>query len=451
MDIRFELTPKQILTHQNIQGLNILSMSALELNNHIAEMALENPMLVVEDNPAQELEKANLISKLQWLEATDEQNKAYYRANSESRENDSFYESAQQMPKSLLEFLSDQIRYVNLSKEEAEVCLLIIHRLDDNGYLDKDFYLCEEFEGYDSQLTGSCVLIIQSLEPAGVGARSLSECLKLQLLAKNNSDEILLSLVENDLIALSKKQFAKLAKKYKINQSRISGCFDTIAGLNPKPGAGFTNEIYHQYIIPDVVILKVSREFIIELNTWNVPKLSISKTYLDKYSTVDDPQTKQYIGEKIRQAKSITSNIIKRNETLLSVTGEILNRQKLFFENGAGNIKPLKMKDIADSLNLHPSTISRTLKGKYLQCSFGIFSYRYFFSGEFVSTDGENESAEKIKTIIKSIIEAEDGAKPYSDQKLEQMLNERGIQIKRRTVAKYRNELKIPSAYMRKK
>ena len=451
MNIKFELAQKQTITHQNIQGLNVLSMSAVELNTYVAEMAMENPVIIVEDNHAQEIEKANLISKLQWLESTDEQNKAYYKTNWGAHETGGFYESAQQKPKSLLEFLTDQISYVNLSVEEAKTCLLIIHRLDDNGYLDKEFYLNEEFSGCDTKLLELCVLLIQSLEPAGVGARSLSECLKLQLVAKEISDEILLGLVENDLIALSKKQFAKLAKKYKISQERISGYFDVISQLNPKPGAGFTNEIYHQYIIPDAIIAKVSGEFVVELNIWNVPKLSISKTYLDKYTTVDDPQTKQYIGEKIRQAKNITNNIVKRNDTLLAVTKEILNRQKLFFENGAGNIKPLKLGDIAEQLNLHPSTISRSVKGKYLQCDFGIFSYRYFFSGEFISDNGESESAEKIKVTIKNLIESEDKAKPYSDQKLEQILNARGIQIKRRTVAKYRNELKIPSAYMRKK
>ena len=449
--MKFELAQKQTFAHQNIQGLNILSMNTFELGNYIAEIAMENPVLVVEDSPPEDVEKSNLISKLQWLESGDEQNKAYYKANLEANETLALYEAALQMPGSLADFLSEQIEYINLSEEESEICLQIIHRLDDNGYLDKNFHLFEEFLVYDTQSLQLCLLAVQALEPTGVGARSLSECLKLQLGAKNITDEIMLKLVENDLAALSKKQFAKLAKKYKITQSRISGYFETIAQLNPKPGANYTNEIYHQYIIVDAIIRNVQGEFIIELNTWNIPRISISKTYLDKYNSIDDTQTKKYIEEKLKQAKSVTNNISKRNDTLLKVTAEILKKQKLFFENGTGNIKPLKMSDIAENLSVHPSTISRAIKGKYLQCDFGVFSYRHFFSNEIASNNGEGESSEKVRDIVKNLISTENKACPLSDQKLAESLNESGIQIKRRTVSKYRNELKIAPAYMRKK
>jgi len=451
MDIKFNLVQRQIFTHQHIQGLNMLSMNVFELSKYIDEMALENPVLIVDDSAVPEAEKSNLISKLQWLEATDEQNRAYYKAYSENGGIEGLYESAAQPPKSLSEFLSEQICYINLSEQEAEICLLIIHRLDDNGYLDKDFYLYEEFAGNSAQLLENCVLAVQSLEPTGIGARSISECLMLQLAAKGIEDEIILSMVENDLEMLGKKQFVKLAKKYDVTQNVISDYFDIISQLNPKPGAGYTGDIYHNYIIPDAVIGKVCGEFVIELNTWSVPRISINKTYLDKYNTVEDIKTKRYIEEKVKQARNIANNMAKRNETLLKVTQEILERQKDFFEKGEGNIRPLKMSDVAENLSVHPSTISRTVKGKYLQCGFGVFSYRYFFSTELSSVSGEGESAEKIKATIKNLVLAEDKECPHSDQKIEQLLNKSGIQIKRRTVAKYRAELKIPPAFMRKK
>ena len=451
MDIKFNLVQKQILTHQNIQGLNILSMSTFELNNYIEAAALENPVLVVEDSPPEDIERANLISKLQWLEATDEQNKAYYKGNSEMNEEGGFYDFLAQPPKSLVEFLSEQIEYMKLSKKEAEVCLLIIHRLDDNGYLDNEFYLYEEFCEIETQLLEQCVSVVQSLEPTGVGARSLAECLKLQLQAEGSLDELMPALIENDLIALSKKQFAKLAKKYNATAEGIELYFNIISKLNPKPGANYTNEIYHHYIIPDALIYKVAGEFAVELNAWSTPRISISKAYLDRYNGVDDIETKRYIEEKLRQAKSITNNISKRNDTLLRVTREILNRQKSFFENGAGHIKPLKMSDIAEALSVHVSTVSRTVRGKYLQCSFGVFSYKHFFSVEIASDKGGGESAERIKEMVKSIIESEDKANPCSDLKLTEALNDMGIQIKRRTVAKYRTEMNIPPAFMRKK
>ena len=288
------------------------------------------------------------------------------------------------------------------------------------------------------------------LEPNGVGGTTLEECLSIQLKNLNIKDDLLDQIIKEDLNNIANKKIKSICKKYNISQEQCINYIKIIKHLEPKPGKIYnTNEV--QYIKPDVIIKKVDGNFIVVSNDKNDISININSFYQSMLNKQDsDEDTKKFIKERLDSALNLIKNIENRKSTTIKIAKSILKRQEEFFEKGTNYIKPMKMQELADELNLHQSTISRGVNGKYMMTPFGMFEFKYFFSKGLETQGTEDTSAISIKKFIEDIIKKEDKAKPLSDEKIKQLLNKNGVNISRRTVAKYREELEILPSNKRK-
>jgi len=302
---------------------------------------------------------------------------------------------------------------------------------------------------------------IQGLDPAGIGATNLQECLLIQLKRKDQklkTVQLAIRILEDYFDDFTKKHYEKLVKVLKINETELKECITLITKLNPKPGEAIDNSAT-QYITPDFLLIDQDGKLSISLNSRNAPDLRISRSYLEtlkgydeaKNPTREQKETVQFIKQKLDSARWFIDSIRQRHQTLLLTMNAILNYQKSFFEEGdETRLKPMILKDIAEKTGLDISTISRVANSKYIQTDFGVFPLKFFFS-EGISTDeGEEVSSREVKKILKDAIEAEDKARPLPDEKLMDILKEKGYNIARRTVAKYREQMNIPVARLRK-
>jgi RNA polymerase sigma-54 factor len=296
--------------------------------------------------------------------------------------------------------------------------------------------------------------IIQSLDPAGIGARDLKECLLIQLKKKNSQllNNLPIRILEECYDDFKNKRFEKMAKKLSVTLEEVKDAIEVISRLNPKPGEGYLNA-QENYIIPDFIVEKVDDQFVVSLNDWNIPSLRISETYkkmlADKKNTSKD--TKEYIKQKIESAKWFITSIHQRRLTMSKVMNSIVEKQKEFFEKGPGHLNPMILKNIADMAKLDISTVSRVTNGKYVQTDYGVFELKYFFSEGIENISGEEVSTKEIKAKLKELIENEDSKDPLSDEQIVELLKNDGYNIARRTVAKYREQLMIPVARLRRK
>lgn len=289
------------------------------------------------------------------------------------------------------------------------------------------------------------------MEPKGVGAVDLKECLLLQIDPKGAKASLQVEIIEKYLELFGKNQMKEIAKKTGKHLNEVLDACDRIKRLNPKPGNSFGNREYRKYISPDVVVVKLKDYFEVLLNESQYPSIQINPYYENLLKEGAESETKKYIKEKTEQAKWVQDCIKKRNETMMALVNEIISSQIEFFEYGHGHIMPVSQKETAEKLNFHESTVSRALKGKYLQCMWGMYPLHYFFShGIEKSGDKSQVSAEQVKAVLKEIVEEENKKKPYSDRILAEKLEERGFKISRRTVAKYREALQIGDASKRK-
>ncbi|MEJ2055910.1 MAG: RNA polymerase factor sigma-54, partial [Calditrichaceae bacterium] len=292
---------------------------------------------------------------------------------------------------------------------------------------------------------------IQRLEPTGVGSRNLRECLLVQLEDRNQQKSIAYKIIKDFFEDFKNKRYEKIIDILEISRDEFQESIDQIIRLNPKPGEGLF-DVRSNYIVPDFIVEKVDDKFVVSLNDWNVPPLRISNTYkkmlFDKKGT--DKETRQYIRKKVESARWFISSIYQRKLTMMKVMEAIIEKQRDFFEKGPEYIKPLIMREIAEMIDMDISTVSRVANGKYVQMDYGVFELKYFFNERIENEDGEEVSTRKIKNRIKEIIETEDPKKPLSDDKLSNLLKSQGFPIARRTVAKYREQLQIPVARLRR-
>ena len=310
----------------------------------------------------------------------------------------------------------------------------------------------------DEERFSTLLQLVQTLEPAGVGARSLNECLCLQLERKGLLTPTLEKFVNFHLEKMAKNQLPAIAKELSIPLGQVKEYCQLIRTLDPKPGAYLGRVQRTHYINPDVIVVKFKGHLDILLNDSVYPDISLNTGYLQMYQSSSDKEVQDYLQKKISQAEWIRQCIAQRNATLFSVAREIVARQHDFFLEGISGLKPLRMADVANKLEIHESTVSRAVRMKYLQCTWGTFPLSYFFakntarsaSLDIFGTSDEASTAAEIKTAIRKIIEGENREKPYSDRALAQKLEEQGISISRRTIAKYREEENIPNASGRK-
>lgn len=440
-----ELTQSQklILTTQLKQSLKILHMSSLELEEEINRLVEENPLLDIDKKSEinWELYIKNVEKSYQF-----DKNELYYNSD-----NDINLENIIRSTCSLYESLHFQVSLYKLNKIEKETCTYIIDSLDDDGYLRINEYEIKKELNINDDTFKKCLEIVQQLEPIGIGARSLSESLIIQLRNLGIQNKLLENIISKDLELIGNKKYKDIVKKYNISMKKCLNFINIIKALNPKPGRIYCDE-KSVYVKPDVIVEKIDNEFLVYSNERDSLKVSINKFYKEilknsKY----DKDTKNFIKDKLNSANVLIKSIEERKATVLNIAKAIIKHQELFFEYGDKYVKPMKMKEIAKVLQLHESTISRGVNGKYMLTPFGIYEFKYFFSN---SLDTNNEglvSSISIKNMIQDTIKSEDKTNPLSDNQISKILNNRGINIARRTISKYREELGILSSSKRKK
>lgn len=448
IDYGLELSQSQklIMTTKLVQSLKILNMSTAELEAEIKKQAEENPIMEIDtkDNDSR-IDWENYIKNMQKYTYRDKNEFAY------NVDNEVDFENMVRSTQNLYDYLKNQLRYYRIDKKQRKICEYIIDSLDENGYLDiQDEKLIMERLKIDKNTYYTCKSYVQSLEPNGVGGTTLEECLSIQLKNLNIKDDLLDQIIKEDLNNIANKKIKSICKKYNISQEQCINYIKIIKHLEPKPGKIYnTNEV--QYIKPDVIIKKVDGNFIVVSNDKNDISININSFYQSMLNKQDsDEDTKKFIKERLDSALNLIKNIENRKSTTIKIAKSILKRQEEFFEKGTNYIKPMKMQELADELNLHQSTISRGVNGKYMMTPFGMFEFKYFFSKGLETQGTEDTSAISIKKFIEDIIKKEDKAKPLSDEKIKQLLNKNGVNISRRTVAKYRKELEILPSNKRK-
>lgn len=459
MNVDLEQSQKQLLSQNMIQSVNILQMSSSELSDYMQDLSLENPVMDLEEPAPPDNPKEEQLKKLEWLESLDEQNRTYFKYDKEDTQKDIFSNLKVSQNETLTDVLLQQLLGQGYSEQEMEIFEYIAESLDSSGYFRVPlrefayhFHLCEEKAWEYWQ-------VMKELEPTGICAGDLTECLLIQLekLEETTGADLALEqmIVKQYLPLVGKNQLNTIASKTGVSISFVKKACDTIKSLNPKPASGYNTGEMTQYIVPDVTIVKFKNRFEILINNYSYPTVHINTSYMRMLKSTDSSEVQEYLLNKVNQVKHLQEYIGKRNTTLLNLSRCIVDAQIDFFLYGKKALKPFRMSEAAKILEVHESTISRAVKSKYLQCCWGLYPLSYFFQKGFSdSHTSENVNAGvatvHIKEELKRIIDTEDKKKPYSDQKIATLLEQRGMQISRRTVAKYRESLGIPSGTGRK-
>tara|TARA_B110001450_G_scaffold156491_1_gene145836 strand:+ start:1651 stop:2982 length:1332 start_codon:yes stop_codon:yes gene_type:complete len=434
------LNLKQKLSPQQIQFLGLLQIPIIDLDKRIETEIEENPVLEEDEESSEYNDNNNYSSK--------EKIKTDFIVNNTSSNNDS-----------LSSFLHKQLIGTNLEKLQLDVVAYLIDSLDEDGFLRRDvesiisdFFISNEIEISTEKMLDS-IKIVQSFDPIGVGAQNLQECLLLQIKRKKLDNKALITLIlEKYYHEFTNKNFEKIIKELNISKNELSLVYGVVEKLNPIPGASFTkNKDFGEYIVADFKIN--NNEGILELilNKVNTKKLQVSSFYKNLLSETKDNETKKFLLEKIEKAKWFVDSLNKRDNTLSTVMQTIMAIQKKYFISGKeSDLVPMKLADIAEKVNLDISTISRVTNSKYLETSFGTYLLKDLFSEAYRKDNGELISTKHIKTKLCDVIEREDKSYPYTDEKICQILGKEEYHIARRTVAKYREQLSIPIAKLRR-
>lgn len=446
--LKLEQKQVQTLSNKMIESLQVLQMSRFELSQRLEELYAENPLLELEG--AEPSVQNESLRKLEWLSRFDEQNAAYLRQEADDEEDDSLDNVALQREETLAQHLMEQLVGLGFGEEEMKIFRCIAENLDGRGYFTHGTDEIAAALGISEEHAAHCLNVMKRLDPPGICASSLAECLVLQL-ERENGNEIEIEISANYLEKLAKGQVKTIARILNISVERAVEALKKIRTLNPKPANGFSGGEQTEYVSPDVTVLQKGSNFVVELNFDASASLSINHSYLELARRDDCPaDVRRYIVGKAKEIEQISANIKRRNETLSELARCIADEQRDFFLRGRAALRPLRMKDIAEHLGFHESTISRAISGKYLQCKWGVFSLSDFFAKGFVSESGSAEATHQVKEKLRAVISREDKNNPCSDQKLSEILSLMGITISRRTIAKYRDEMGIADCRARK-
>jgi RNA polymerase sigma-54 factor len=448
-----ELKPKLILAHKLImtpqlqQAIKLLQLSRVELTEKIQQELGENP--AVEEVPESAAE-ASIYDASEWHHYLDSDNyHKKYSSGFEAKESVSF-ESYTPTKTSLTEHLLWQLLMTSPSKEDEKIGCIIAGSLDGKGYLKSSIEDIAEMCNAEPYRVEQVLALMQTFDPAGVCARDLKECLLIQTRNLGLGDSLVSDIITDHLNDIEKRDYRAIRRALKASMEDLISAVNVIKGLDPIPARQFSGD-RTQYIAPDVFIYKLEGDFVIELNNSGMPRLRISPYYRDIMAKGDSPkETKDYLGNKMRAAEWLIKSIQEREKTIYRVMESILTFQRDFFENGTSHLKPMVLRDVAEDINMAESTISRATTNKYVQTAHGIFELKYFFSSFIPCSGGEPMSSKVVQEKIRKIIAGEDPKKPLSDDKIAKILNDSNINIARRTVAKYREVLKILPSSRRK-
>ncbi|MDF1812124.1 MAG: RNA polymerase factor sigma-54 [Verrucomicrobiales bacterium] len=456
------LQQQQTIAPQMQQSLQLLQTPTLELRHLIQQELNANPTLE-DDTHDVSLEEAStpdedeeFDKELAELSQLDEEWREYMaqsRVSSPKRDDaDEKYQFMMDSiidPVTLQEHLMNQLSFSPVKGELRETAEMLIGNIDENGFLQVDIEdLCFDM-GIPIDLLEDARGIIQSFDPVGVGAEDLRDCLLIQLerLGKHHSLEY--QIVDHYLEDLAKKRYPRIAKKLTVTPEDISRAAAFISTLDPRPGSRFSSD-NNTYVVPDVSVERIGGEWVVAVNDEQIPRLRISKSYKELLATDDGKTARTYIRDKIKSGKFLIKCIHQRQQTIRGIAEQILNRQQEFFDKGPSKLKPMNMAQIADAIDVHETTVSRAVAGKYISTPHGVFEMKYFFTTGYQKEDGQVTSNTSVKQTLAALIGGEDSKKPLSDQALVQKMEEKGIKIARRTVAKYREELHILPSHMRR-
>lgn len=429
----YKITQRLKLTPQMRLAISLLQMPLVKLKDYVQQQIEENPLLEIEN-----------------IEPGEKPQENY---NFDEEEQD-YRETLITNPATLQGHLLKQLHLLIDTENERKIGELIIENIDDNGYLKISVEeTAESIKAMPSQVE-RVLNLIQTFDPIGVGARDLRECLLSQIKggvkAKQKVDSLVYQIIDKYLHYLEKKRFEFIAKKLNVPVERIKDAIKKIAHLEPKPGQSFNTERPVR-LIPDVILKRNNDKYEVMFNDWGLPSLNLNPKYKRMLKQEDITEdTREYLKERLGAAKFLINALNKRKETIRKVTEAIVYIQKDFLDNGMQNLKPMTLSQIANLVGRHKSTVSRTVNNKYLQTPDGIFELRHFFDSGIKRENGEFYSSKAIKSKIKELIGNENKEAPLADQEVVNLLKTQGISISRRTIAKYRHQLKILSSQSRR-
>ncbi len=372
------------------------------------------------------------------------------RSSAEDEEKREFMFNSITVEASLAQHLMEQVRDTNLSDEDRAIAELLIGSVDDYGFLMATVEELAASANLPAEKFSQVLKVIQSFEPVGVGARDLRECLMLQLERAGKQECIEYRIIRDHMEALGKRKIPEIARGIGQSVDDVQEALARIGRLEPRPGRAFL-PVVEQYVAPEVFVVKNGDDFTVTTNDEQIPHLRISNVYKDLMSAGENnAEVKNYIREKIRAGKFLIKSLHQRQTTICNIGKEIVKRQREFMEKGVAHLKPMTMSQVADVVGVHETTVSRAVSGKYIQTPQGVFEMKYFFTAGLQNAHGADVSNTSVKDMIAEIFKAEDTAKPLSDQEVVKMLTAKGINIARRTVAKYRDELGILPSNLRR-
>ncbi|QEL56054.1 RNA polymerase factor sigma-54 [Chromobacterium paludis] len=459
--LQLKVSQQLTLTPQLQQSIKLLQLSTLDLQAEVERFLLDNPLLERGDEPRDGESASESQDSSTPDEPADSRDDSVgelmdWGAGSRAQGGGDDYDPMLNVPcpVSLREHLLAQLGEIALPRRDEAIVRLLIEELDDDGYLQSSL---DELASHlplelllDSDELAVGLALLQQFDPAGVGARTLAESLQLQLQrlpAAEPGHALALAIVRQHLALLGGRDYAKLKKLLGCTDAELRAAQALIARLNPHPATGFHHGDVH-YVIPDISVRKLKGRWVAELNRSAVPRLRVNQLY--ERMLADSRGQGGEMSARLQEARWLVKNIQQRFDTILKVAEAIVERQQLFFEQGEVAMRPLILRDIAEELGLHESTVSRSTSQKYLLCSRGLFELKYFFGSSLETESGDECSATAIKAHIRGMIEGENRAKPLSDSAIADALAKQGIQVARRTVAKYREAMQIPAVNLRK-
>ena len=439
MDVSIQQTQKLALTPQMEQSLSVLQMGTEELNQCIEEEVLSNPMLDYAKEPEKKEVRRSQgegIGYYSSKKTEDTDYQSYLTAIADEKREDT----------ELAEYLRMQLYTKKISPRRQKIGKYLIECLEESGYLKMDMDELAKGIGLSKEELEREIRFMQTLEPCGVFARDLKECLLLQVEGEEQMQRQARLLIEKYLDEIAQNKIPQISKQTGLTTAEITKTIQYIKEeLEPVPGRGYGCANRNEYIYPDITVKEDEKGYRIILNKEKVHTLELNREYLPMLGQVHSSEENKYLKEQYQKAKILLRNIGKREETLAAVAEAIVDWQREFFEKGKASLKPMNLLDIAQELDVHESTVSRAVRDKYLECRWGIFELKYFFSNK--TSDGNNCN---VLTCIQEIIRSENKQKPLSDAKIAEQLEKKGIRISRRTVTKYREQMQIPNTQMRK-
>lgn len=485
LGLRAQLEQKQQLrmTPQLQQAIKLLQLNRMELKSLLRQEMAENPVLEEQQDP---YEAESLYVKEHGIDEQNDRNEEVDEVQGDERDMDNIdweeyidkyssnpmptnsyrgystkdlpgYEQTLSTTTTLTEHLMTQLRLSALDEDEQKIGAHIVGNLDSGGYL-KGATIEEIAEevGAAFEEVERVRSVIQEFDPVGVGSRDLQECLKIQAEVRYPDDELVHQIIEDHISDLERKSVSKIARVLNVDKDEVVEAAQVISNMEPKPGRMYDSEGEAKYVTPDIYIHKDGNEFVATLNEDGLPKLKVSEYYrrelAKKKENGEEDEVKEYIQEKLRGAMWLIRSIHQRQSTIMKVTESIIDHQREFFEEGIHALKPMVLRDVAEDIEMHESTVSRVTTNKYVHTPRGLFELKFFFNSSITKTDGEDLASEAVKAKIRDIIASEDADSPLSDAKIADRLEEEAnIDIARRTVAKYREKMGILSSTKRKK